>query len=115
MRYQIGLAARTYDPQGAMLLPWQDGTETESITRRVSRVRTLDGGVSVTNRGYSPGDRTITLSLAGLSRAVIEQARRMVRLHATVTLSLPDGIFIGVPREYAESNQQLTVLITQEA
>lgn len=115
MLYQIGLAARTYDPQGALILPWKDGTNTGDIERRVSRVRTLDGGVSVTNRGYSAGDRTITVSLSGLARQTVDQVRRMVRLHATVLLSIPDGTFIGVPSEYVESRSELTILITEEA
>lgn len=113
--YLIGLAARGYDPRGALLLPHRDGTTLGDVNRRVSRVRTLDGGVAVTNRGHSPGDRTITLSFSGMPREVVEQARRMVRLHAFVTVSIPDGCFVGVPSEYAEQQEALTILITEEA
>ncbi|CAO1663544.1 PilZ domain-containing protein [Halomonas sp. NYA30] len=111
----IGLAARSYDPLGAMLLPHRDGTTLGDVNRRVSRVSTLDGGVAVTNRGHSPGDRTVVLSFAGLPRDVVDRARRMVRLHAIVTLSIPDGCFVGVPSEYVERRQELTILITEEA
>ncbi|WP_301585021.1 hypothetical protein [Halomonas alkaliantarctica] len=113
--YFIGLAARGYDPSGALLLPHRDGSTLGDISRRVSRVRTLDGGVSVTNRGHSPGDRTITLSFSGMPHALVEQARRMVRLHSFVTVSTPDGCFIGVPSDYAERRNELTILITEEA
>lgn len=109
--YVIGLAARTYDPEGAMLIPWRAGTEIDSITRRVSRVRTLDGGVSVTNRGHSPADRTVVISLMGQPLAMIERARRLLRLHGHITVSIRDGCFTGTPSDYNEQRQQLTVLI----
>jgi hypothetical protein len=113
--YLIGLAARGYDPRGALLLPHRPGTTLGDVSRRVSRVSTLDGGVAVTNRGHSPGDRTVTLSFSGLPRELVDQARRMVRLHARVTLSIPDGSFIGVPSEFVERRQELTILIAEEA
>lgn len=115
MRYLIGLAALTFDPEGALQVPWRDGTESESIARRVNRVRTLDGGVAISDRGHAPGDRTLTLSLEGMPLATIERARRLLRLHSQVTVSLRDGCFIGVPSEYAERNQELTVLISGTA
>ncbi len=95
MRYLIGLAARTFDPEGTLLLPWRDGTETESISRRVNRTATLDGGVSITNRGYAPGDRTVTLSLQGEPLARVERARRLLRLHSQITISMRDGCYTG--------------------
>lgn len=113
--YQIGLAARTFDPEGALQVPWQDGTESESIVRRVNRVRTLDGGVAVSNRGYAAGDRTVTLSLAGLPLATIERARRLLRLHSQLTVSLRDGCYTGTASEYSETRQTLTVLISGTA
>ena len=115
MRYLIGLAARTFDPEGALLVPWQDGTESESIARRVNRVRTLDGGVAVSDRGYAPGDRTLTLSLAGLPFDTVERARRLLRLHSHVTVSLRDGAFTGRTERYNENRNELTVLITGTA
>lgn len=113
--YLIGIAARSYDPLGALLLPYRDGTVLGDLSRRVSRVRTLDGGVAVTNRGHSPGDRTLVISLEDQPMDVIDQVRRVVRLHAFVTVSIPDGCFIGVPSEYADNRQLLTILITEEA
>lgn len=115
MRYQIGLAARSFDTEGALLLPWLDGTETDTITRRVARSATLDGGAAISNRGYSVADRTVTLSLAGQPQAVIERVRRLLRLHGTVTVSLRDGAYLGAPSAYNESQQTLTVLLTATA
>ncbi len=110
MRYLIGLAARTFDPEGTLRVPWRDGTESESLTRRVSRVATLDGGVSVTDRGHARSDHR---RLAG--RRAAGRARRLLRLHSQVTISLRDGAFTGRTQAYDESRQTLTVLITGTA
>jgi len=113
--HHIGLAARTFDPEGAMIVPWADGTESESINRRVNRVRTLDGGVAVSNRGYAAADRTVTLSLEGLPINMIEQARRLLRLHSQLTISLRDGCFTGTASEYSEARQELVLIISGTA
>jgi len=115
MRYLIGLAARTYDPEGTLQVPWRDGTQTESLSRRVNRVRTLDGGVSVSDRGHAPGDRTVVVSLQGQPLALVERARRMLRLHGNITVSMRDGCFTATPDSYDENRQELTVLISGTA
>lgn len=115
MAYMIGIAAQRFDPEGAFIVPWRDGTRLDDVTRRVSRTRTLDGGVAITNRGYSAGDTTAIISMDELPRKYIDMARRFVRLHPTITLSTPSGCFVGVPSEYQESRKELTVLIVEEA
>ncbi|NIC05271.1 hypothetical protein [Billgrantia bachuensis] len=115
MRNLIGLAARTFDPQGALLLPGHGDNDTGSLRRRVTRAATLDGGVAITNRGYSAADRTLTLSLAGQPLALVERARRLLRLHGNVTVTLADGAFTGTPSEYNERRQELVVLISGTA
>lgn len=115
MLYHIGLAARTFDPDGALLLPWRDGTETDSIARRVTRTATLDGGAAISNRGYTPADRTLTISLAGQPLALVERVRRLLRLHGNVSVSLRDGAYLGVPSEFNERQQTLTVLLSGDA
>jgi hypothetical protein len=113
--YQIGLAARVFDPEGALLSPEHGDSETGSLSRRLTRARTLDGGVAVTNRGFTDADRTLTLSLAGQPEATIERARRMLRLHGTITVTHWDGAYTGAPSEYNARRQELTVLITGTA
>lgn len=115
MRYPIGLAARTYDPEGALLLPWRGESDTGTRSRRMSRTATLDGGVAVTNRGYTDADRTLTLALEGLPQATIERATRLLRLHGSLTVTLADGAYTGTARDYNERRQTLTVLITGTA
>jgi hypothetical protein len=111
----IGLAARSFDPEGALLLPEHADNDTGSLRRRVARAATLDGGVAITNRGYSPADRTLTISLADMPEALVERARRMLRLHGSLTVTLADGAFTGTASEYSERRRELTVLISGTA
>lgn len=112
MRYLIGLAARTFDPEGALLVPWRADTQSENLSRRVTRVKTLDLGVAITDRGYTPGDRTVVLSLLGEPKKTVERARRLLRLHSNVTISLNDGCFAARMSSYDERRKEITVLIT---
>lgn len=115
MSYLIGLAAATFDTEGALLLPYLDRTSTDDLRRRVTRAATLDGGVAVTNRGYAPADRTLTISLDGLPQAQIERARRLLRLHGNLVVSLRDGAYTATASEYTQRRHELTVLITGTA
>lgn len=111
----IGLAARSFDPEGALLLPEHGDNDTGSLTRRVTRVRTLDGGVAITNRGYAAADRTLSISLVGLPEAMAERARRLLRLHGSLTITLADGAFTCTASEYSDRRRELTVLISGTA
>src|SRR5690554_5108626 len=115
MRYLIGLAAATFDPEGALLIPEHGDNDTGSLVRRVTRARTLDGGVAMTNRGYTPADRTLRLSLQGQPQALVERAKRLLRLHGNLMVSLVGGAFTGTASEYDEGRQELTVLISGTA
>ncbi len=115
MTDMIGLAARTYDPEGTLLAPWRDGTKAGDLSRRVSRTQTLDGGVAISDRGHSSGDRTVVVSLEGQPRAMVERAQRLLRLHGNITVSLRDGCYTGTPSDYNEARQELTVLISGTA
>lgn len=115
MLYQIGLAARVFDPEGALLLPWRDGTDTGSLRRRMTRTATLDGGVSVVNRGFTDADRTLSIAMEGAEPALVDKVKRMLRLHGSITVMLNDGAYTGAPREYDERRQTLVVLLTGTA
>ena len=111
----IGLAARTFDPEGALLIPDTGNNDTGSLARRLTRAATLDGGVAITNRGYAAADRTLSISLEGLPEAMVERARRLLRLHGSLTISLADGAYTGTASEYSERRRELTVLISGTA
>ncbi|TFH84726.1 hypothetical protein EQG41_20875 [Billgrantia azerbaijanica] len=115
MRHLIGLAARSYDPEGALLIPRHPDNDTGSLSRRVSRTATLDGGAAITNRGYTPADRTLRISLEGQPPAMVARAKRLLRLHGGLIVSLADGAYTATASEYSDRDQRLTLLVTGTA
>lgn len=111
----ISLSALTYDPAGVVLLNVLPKSETKSITRRVNRSSTLDGGVAVNDFGYAVGDRTFTLHWKP-SRALHESVARLVRLYGSVRVATDEGVFLAALEGMRESAEEttLTLLITEQ-
>jgi len=99
----IHVSAKTFDISGSISfapLP----SEAESVyERRVSRVATLDGGVAITDGGYSDGDRTLEYSYKSISKAHDDRAKRIIEIHPLVTVATPEGVFEAVPQSFRQS------------
>jgi hypothetical protein len=82
----------------------------------VSRVGTLDGGVSISDRGFSEGDKTFVYIFKPVSKDHNEIAKRLVRLHPKVTVSNSDGVFEAVPQSFLPSPEEntFTLLVVQK-
>lgn len=73
---QVSLSALVYDPDGCLDLTLENGSEgIEDGTRRVERVPTLDGGVSMAYGGRVHGDDTLIL------RVRVSQSKRETLQH----------------------------------
>ena len=60
----IGLASDLWmDESGAFILKSLPETRTRSGERRLSRRKTLDGGVVITDGGFSEGDRSMSVQV----------------------------------------------------
>lgn len=112
--FYIGLSSKAYDPTGVVLIPARD-SDISSVSRRVTRTATLDGGASIVNRGYSPADRTLKVSLRFVQPPVLATAIYLLKTHGQLVISLPDGCFTGTASSFNQSNQTLEVLLTGAA
>jgi hypothetical protein len=85
--------------------------------RRVSRTATLDGGVAVTDSGFTHADRTLTIGLQGQTQATVDQLRSLCALHSAVIVMLSDGAYRAVPESVSVSGNRavMTVLLTGDA
>ena len=91
----ISLAAPNFDLDGAVMLKATLASVLGDTDRRVSRSATLDGGVVLTDFGFSHGDRTLEVVVAEISP---EDYALLAYLHQTyplLTLSCDQGHFIG--------------------
>jgi len=98
----INITATTFDVEGYIDFEPLPSQQSDTFQRRVSRVSTLDGGVAVSDRGYSDGDRTLVYAYRPISKGHDARAQRLIKLHPTVTVSTPDGVFKAVPQNFEQ-------------
>jgi len=67
-------------------------TEREQQTRRVSRVKTLDGGCEIIDSGFSHSDRTLAIS-GNIPEADAEKLQTLFREEPIVIVAISDGVF----------------------
>jgi len=91
--------------------PDQDGIR--SLTRRNSRVATLDGSAAINDFGYSDADRTFDVQWTPRSKAQADNIMRMVKSYSRLIVSTREGCFIGAPESFNPSDEtvQLRILI----
>lgn len=110
----VTLAALTFDPLGFVQIRALPSSDTRSITRRVNRVATLDGGVAVNDFGFAEGDRSIDIRFRP-TREIDATIGRMMRLHSRVSLTTDEGVFIVALSAYnAEASEaRLSILVLE--
>ncbi|UOF79458.1 hypothetical protein [Caudoviricetes sp.] len=86
------LAAPEFDLDGYIELMLTSHPDQDE-TRRVNRALTLDGGVAISDGGYTPKDLTFLLEW-GSSTQIDAAVRRLMRLHTQVLLSTRAGVFL---------------------
>lgn len=109
----LSISAPQFDIDGSELLHGVDETALGSLTRRVSRTPTLDGGAAINDFGYSDADRTLDIRWPARSRAQADNIARMVKAYSRLIVSMPEGVFIGAPEAFDPQAEelQLTILI----
>jgi len=98
----LSLCSRVFDPDGAIVIIIDPSSELSNTTRRVNRVKTLDGGVSINDTGFAEGDRELKIK-AQLSSSEVEQIRRLQQLYPLLSVSIKDGVFEGTINQISES------------
>lgn len=91
-----------FDPAGDLVFKIDPDSDLDSTTRRVNRVKTLDGGVSINDTGFSDGDREFKLK-AKLEGAEFEQLKRLYQLYPLLSISTKLGVFEGVIDQVSEA------------
>ena len=91
----IGLAATTYDQDGAIIVPARLSNP-YAAQRRGRITATLDGGVSVYDGGYSIADQTLEATLSYPSKTLLETLRYLVAYYGQVITATEVGIYNAV-------------------
>jgi len=115
----IGVASIIFDVSGARMFRAKDPIkefDNRRGSRRVTRTATLDGGVAVSDLGYSDGDRDINIKEPEASLDSVDFARYIVETYNRVTITTPDGAYEAAPDGYDVTDGALTLrlLITEK-
>jgi hypothetical protein len=110
------LSAPTFDLSGYLELQVRDDTSFVEASRRVNRVKTLDGGVVINDGGFSDGDRTITLRWTPTSSEVEANVERLLQTYALLVISTRSGVYSAAPDRYAPGGDEssLTLLVFEK-
>lgn len=61
--FSVTLASEVFDPRGSIVLDTKPESDLSTISRRVTRTATLDGGVTIDDLGYCPADFLLTIQI----------------------------------------------------
>ena len=111
----ISISMPTANINGNVVLSKIAGSKLMAKTTRVSRTKTLDGGVYVNYSGYSDGDRTINIT-GEITSAQAVILKNMIEVCTGVLISMDDGLFFGsIPSMTAEDGAlKMTVYIEKK-
>ena len=94
------LSSPTADVAGFVELDVYPDTVSGDTGRRVSRIATLDGGVTVIDGGFTVGDSNLELTWPPKSKAYEDNIIRMVATYQELNVGTPSGVLLAVPETY---------------
>ena len=106
----IGISTTIFDIDGSISFQTiSSGSQTRNVSRRISRRATLDGGVSVTDNGFSEGDRDFIIILKSIKKEHSDKLQRLVRLYPILNLSTDQGFYKVAPESFNQTNDEVTL------
>jgi len=95
----IGLSTKTFAIDGDLILDELPTTDKDLSSRRITKTKTLDGGVTIEDRGYTPKDRKFTIRVP----ATLELRAKLlsfIEFQNNLTLTMEDGAFDVAPTTF---------------
>ena len=104
------LCAKSYDVLGMAELRLRASTRFGQSSRRVNRVKTLDGGYALNDSGHADSDRTITLEWDA-DADVDTVVEYMIRYHSRMTLSIKAGCWLVAAQSFETRRGTSTLVL----
>ncbi|MCU7836535.1 MAG: hypothetical protein KZQ83_14960 [gamma proteobacterium symbiont of Taylorina sp.] len=109
----IGISSRLFDLNGSFIFNLQDydvGDDLDEGSRRVTRAKTLNGGVYINDNGYVAGDKTISILLLNPKKDLVNRLKALLQNHGEVTISMNDEVLLCVPESYLLSGGNFRII-----
>ena len=107
----IGISSTTYLPGGGVMVEPLPDSDLRRGERRVSRVKTLDGGVHITDSGFAHGDRTQKLRVAHRGQAMWDTLWAIFRDAPSIYLTTEEGCFSAALSNIADEGNKIVLEI----
>lgn len=90
--FKIGISSAVYLEDGAVIVTPRPDSDLRALSRRISRVKTLDGGVVVTDSGYAHGDRDFVINIL-MTKTKWDALKAIHEVTTLVYISTDEGVF----------------------
>ena len=108
--HNIGIASALYLVDGAVMVTPLGDSNIRTAERRVSRTKTLDGGVVITDSGFAHGDRTFIVALES-TQSMWEALHDIFTITTLITVSTEEGCFSGAVESWKDYGDQISIKI----
>ena len=106
----IGISTLTQNSAGHLVIYEKKSSQMDDRPARVSRIKTLDGGVYINHSGVAAGDRTLNV-VVRLSDADRERLLTIYETETFVRVSFPDGMFTAVISSVRRQNADTLITL----
>lgn len=107
---KIGIASQLFNASGAYMLDILPDADLRAGQRRISRSKTLDGGVVITDSGFAHGDRTLRINVKS-SLVDWQGLWALFQDTALIYISMDDGCYSGVMESLADKGDKIAMTI----
>jgi len=112
----ISISTSTVDNAGTIVFSESPETLLREPAARVTRKKTLDGGVYIDHSGVVDGDRTFTLSIASITDSQHTTIVYLQRNYTSVRVSCRKGVFKGTIEKIrmVDGRADITILVEEK-
>lgn len=108
----VVVCAVLFDLDGDLVITPHPDTSLGDVARRVSKDKTLDGGVAISDGGFTDGDRELSLVWKTQAETYETIARDIVAAHSQVYAATSKGVFLATPVRYSARGGTSTLQLT---
>jgi hypothetical protein len=92
----ISITTTTFNIDGALLFSKSAAkVDGDTLNRRLTVDKTLDGGVFFHHGGVSQGDRVFMVQVWNPTKSVVEQIKSLMLDYEEFYIAVPEGVFKG--------------------
>lgn len=92
----LNITTKTFDLQGLLQVKCDNESTFRDTKRRVSKVATLDGGVSLVDMGYTDSDMQFDIKSSNLLKDDVNKLTYLMTTYPRLHFATMDGYFEGV-------------------